>query len=193
MSLAKGKTLPTFSFGGSFGANLPAYFFDWKQRLFGTDDKFKTDWPSTKIEAYLRNHQDFGKPRKVPFGHKRLQYGLNKVIKDGQKEKSNWNRYVELGHLDRLIVDEIVEEANRDQSRQRVMVAFQEYNKDAPPNDSFILVFFSIRKEPKPISFKDAVGRTFTLPFETCRKWEVSGISQSGNCPLPESKIVKRY
>lgn len=175
----KSKTPRSFTFGGHLGSDLPAYFFDWKQRLFGTDDKFKTDWPSTDLEAYIRHNPSFGKPTKVPFGHKRLHYGLNKVIKDGKKDKSTWNSYVDVEQVTRLAIDEIVEEANRHQSRERVCVAFQEYNKES--DDPFLLVFLSLRKEPKPISFKDAVGRTYSLPFETCRKWEVSA-------PLPFGK-----
>lgn len=155
----------------SIGSDVPAYFFDWKQRIFGTDDKFKTDWPSTNLEAYIRHNPSFGKPTKVPFGHKRLHYGLNKIIKDGQKEKSTWTRYVEAELVTRLAIDEVVDEANRHQSRERVCVAFQEYKEG---DDPFILVFLSLRKEPQPISFKDAVGRNYTLPFETCRKWDVS-------------------
>ncbi|KAL2287174.1 hypothetical protein FJTKL_06169 [Diaporthe vaccinii] len=163
------KTLRSFTLK-NIGSDLPAYFFDWKQRIFGTDDKFKTDWPSTNLEAYIRHNSSFGKPTKVPFGHKRLHYGLNKIIKDGQKEKSTWNRYVDAEQVTRLAIDEIVDEANRHQSRERICVAFQEYNKEG--DDPFILVFLSLRKEPQPISFKDAVGRNYTLPFETCRKWD---------------------
>ncbi|KAK7708113.1 hypothetical protein SLS64_006935 [Diaporthe eres] len=165
----KSKTTRTFTLK-NIGSDLPAYFFDWKQRIFGTDDKFKTDWPSTNLEAYIRHNSSFGKPTKVPFGHKRLHYGLNKIIKDGQKEKSTWNRYVDAEQVTRLAIDEIVDEANRHQSRERVCVAFQEYSKEG--DDPFILVFLSLRKELQPISFKDAVGRNYTLPFETCRKWD---------------------
>lgn len=177
----KSKIPRSFTLGGRISSDLPAYFFEWKQRIFGTDDKFKTDWPSTNLEAYIHHNASYGKATKVPFGHKRLHYGLNKVIKDGQKDKSTWNRYVGLGEVTRLTIDEIVEEANRHQSRERVCIAFQEYNKES--NDPFILVFLSLRKEPQPISLKDAVGRTYTLPFETCRKWEV-------NAPLPFCKSL---
>lgn len=166
----KSKTA-RFNFG-QIGSDLPTYLFDWKQRIFGTDDKFKTDWPSTNLEAYIRLNPSFAKPTKVPFGHKRLHYGLNKVIKDQQKGSSTWNRYVELGEVARLVIDDVVEEANRNQSRERVCVAFEEYKKESL--EPFTLVFLSVRKEPQPISFKDAVGRNYTLPFEACRKWEVS-------------------
>ncbi|KAG6361848.1 hypothetical protein INS49_010077 [Diaporthe citri] len=166
----KSKTLRSFTLTGRIGSDLPTYFFDWKQRIFGTDDKFKTDWPSTNLEAYVRHNSNFGKPTKVPFGHKRLTYGLNKVIKDGKKEKSTWNSYVDAAQYTRLSIYEIVEEANRHQSRERVCVAFQEYGKEG--DDPFLLVFLSLRKEPQPISLKDAVGRTYTLPFETCKKWD---------------------
>lgn len=183
----KSKTPRSSSLVSHIGSDLPAYLFDWKQRLFGTDDKFKSDWPSSNLEAYIRHNPSFGKPTKVPFGHKRLHYGLNKVIKDGKKEKSTWNSYVEVDQVTRLAIDEIVEEANRHQSRERVCVAFQEYNKES--DDPFLLVFLSLRKEPKPISFKDAVGRTYSLPFETCRKWEVSAPLPSGK-PLVALAII---
>lgn len=167
----KSKTA-RFNLSGQIGSDLPTYLFDWKQRIFGTDDKFKTDWPSTNLEAYIRLNLSYAKPTKVPFGHKRLHYGLNKVIKDQQKGSSTWNRYVELGEVTRLVIDDVVEEANRNQSRERVCVAFEEYKKESL--EPFTLIFLSVRKEPLPISFKDAIGRTFTLPFEACRKWEVS-------------------
>lgn len=184
----KSKTLRSFALK-NIGSDLPAYFFDWKQRIFGTDDKFKTDWPSTNLEAYIRHNSSFGKPTKVPFGHKRLHYGLNKIIKDGQKEKSTWNRYVDAEQVTRLAIDEIVDEANRHQSRERICVAFQEYNKEE--DDPFILVFLSLRKEPQPISFKDAVGRNYTLPFETCRKWDVSAPLSFREPLLGSARVVE--
>ncbi|KAK2597887.1 hypothetical protein N8I77_012642 [Diaporthe amygdali] len=166
----KGKALSSSNLSSKLEFNLPAYFFDWKQRIFGSDDKFKTDWPSTNLEAYIRHIHSFGKSTKIPFGHKRLQYGLSKVIKEGEKGTSTWSQYIELGQVTRLAVDEVVGEANRNQSRERICVAFHQYDKDSA--DPFILVFLSLRKEPQPISFKDAVGRTYTLPFEACRTWD---------------------
>ncbi|KAL1881251.1 hypothetical protein Daus18300_001103 [Diaporthe australafricana] len=169
-SIIKDKTPRSVASKGKFSLDLPAFFFEWKQKLFGTDDKFKTDWPSTKLEAYIRHTRNHWKPNKIPFGHKRLTYGLNKVIKDGPKGTSTWSRYIELDQHTRLAVDDIVKEANQHQSRERVCVALQQYNQES--DDPFILVFLTVRKEPKPISFKDAVGRTYALPFETCRTWE---------------------
>lgn len=168
------KTPRFFTWNVRLSSDFPACFFEQlKQRIFGTDDKFKTDWPSTSLEAWIFLPFTHPKPySKVPFGHKRLQYALNKVIKDGKNGKSTWNRYLELSKYRRLGLDQIVDEANQQQSRERVCVAFQEYETEA--EESFMLVFLSIRKEPKPISFKDAVGRHYTLPFETCRKWDVS-------------------
>lgn len=176
-SIIKGKTPRSIALKGKLSLDLPAFFFEWKQKIFGTDDKFKTDWPSTKLEAYIRHTRNHWKPNKIPFGHKRLTYGLNKVIKDGPKGASTWSRYIELDQHTRLAVDDIVKEANQHQSRERICVALQQYNPES--DDPFILVFLSVRKEPKPISFKDAVGRTYALPFETCRTWEVSQTMQT--------------
>jgi hypothetical protein len=169
----KSKTLRSFTWDGRLSSDLPSYLFDWKQRIFGTDDKFKTDWPSKSLEAWI--YQDsFGANvnSKIPFGHKRLQYGLNQVIKAGQNGKSTWNRYLELSRLRRMALDQLLDEANDQQTRERVCIAFHECDNEQ--GNSFMLVFMSIRKEPKPISFKDAVGRRYTLPFEICRKWDVS-------------------
>lgn len=177
----KRKALSSSNLRSKLEFNLPAYFFDWKQRIFGSDDKFKTDWPSTNLEAYIRHIHSFGKSTKIPFGHKRLQYGLSKVIKEGQKGTSTWSQYIELGQVTRLAVDEVVGEANRNQSRERICVAFHQYDNDSA--DPFILVFLSLRKEPQPISFKDAVGRTYTLPFEACRTWDVSLWLIEGSLP----------
>lgn len=169
----KSKIPRSFTWDSRLSSDLPAWLFDFKQRVFGSDDKFKTDWPSNTLEAWIYHDSAPGNAHtRLPFGHKRLQYGLNKVLKDGKSERSTWNRYLETSKLRRTGLDHIVDEANRQQSRERVCIAFQEYGKGWA--ESFMVVFLSIRKEPKTISFKDAIGRHYTLPFETCRKWDVS-------------------
>lgn len=171
---ARSDKIPrSFIWDSRLGSNLPAWLFDFKQRVFGSDDKFKTDWPSDTIEAWIYHDSAPGNAHtRLPFGHKRLQYGLNRVLKDGKNERSTWNRYLEMSKFRRAGLDHIVDEANRQQSRERVCIAFQEYGKGWA--ESFMVVFLSIRKEPKIFSFKDAIGRHYTLPFDTCRKWDVS-------------------
>lgn len=180
ISIIGQTTKPSCSLSSSVHLKLkvPQSMSDWIGRVFGKDDQFKQDWESQSLEAYV--FQSRGTfishlghtPVKVPFGHRRLRYGLDKVVKDKDKLGSTWNRYIDLGPSMQAIIDQVVHAANRLQSRERVCIAFQEYNKRV--EDPFTLVFFSVRDEKKPILLKDAVGRTYTIPFETCRTWNVS-------------------
>lgn len=79
--------------------------------------------------------------------------------------------HIKLTHT--RLIDEVVREANKLQKRERVCLAFQGYRQHTG-SDPFTIVFFSIREEKAPISFKDCIGRNMTFPFETCRTWQVS-------------------
>lgn len=90
---------------------------------------------------------------------------------------------IQLTHI--RLVDEVVREANRLQNRERVCLTFSEY-RIVGGDDTFVIVFFSICEEKAPISFKDCIGRKMTLPFETCRTWEVGEFSSTAlpiQCP----------
>lgn len=69
-------------------------------------------------------------------------------------------------------VDEVVQEANRLQKREKILLTFEEY-RCTNTNEAFVIVFFSLCEEKAPISFQDCMGRRMTLPFERCRTWEV--------------------
>ncbi|KUI53606.1 hypothetical protein VP1G_00984 [Cytospora mali] len=161
---------PSSNFGVQLSLKLPARISDLMHRIFGKDDIFKQDWESDDVEAYIFQmsfaHGPVQRPIKVPFGHRRLHYGLDRVL---NKNGSTWNRYIDSGHRMQVIIDGVAHAANRLQNRERVCIAFQEYKKGS--DEHFILVFSSICEEKKPILFKDAVGRTYTIPFETCRTW----------------------
>lgn len=79
------------------------------------------------------------------------------------------------------LVDEVVKEANRHQNRERVCLAFETYRRQDTGGDSFTIMFFSIREEEVPVSFTDCMGRKMTIPFETCRTWEVSLFPATGS------------
>ncbi|ROW01263.1 hypothetical protein VMCG_05959 [Cytospora schulzeri] len=180
-----GKPAQTsFSFSPSAHLNLkfPSLRSDWIQSIFGKDDKFKKDWESEILEAYtLQTYSGYRTnfpitPIKVPFGHRRLHYGLEKVVKDKEKLGSTWDRYIALGTRVQSIIRQVVFEVNQRQNCKRVCVAFQEYNTG--DDDPFMLVFFSILKEKPPVVFKDVLGRTYKIPFETCRKWSRFAITE---------------
>ncbi|KUI69376.1 hypothetical protein VM1G_05433 [Cytospora mali] len=162
---------PSSNFGVQLKLKLPARISDLMHRIFGKDDQFKQDWESDDLEAHIFQmsfaHGPVQRPIKVPFGHRRLHYGLDRVL---DKHGSTWNRYIDSGPRMQWIIDGVVHAANRLQNRERACIAFQEYKKGT--NEHFALVFLSIREEKKPILFEDAVGRTYTIPFETCRTWE---------------------
>ncbi|KAJ4393065.1 hypothetical protein N0V93_002272 [Gnomoniopsis smithogilvyi] len=116
---------------------------EWTHKIFGREDEFSKDWESNELEAWVFcTSTAESAPIKVPFGHQRLQ-----------------------------IVDEVVQEANRLQKREKVCLAFKEYNV-GDGNNTFVVVFFSLCEEKAPLAFKDCIGRKMTLPFETCRTWE---------------------
>lgn len=53
---------------------------EWTHKIFGKEDEFSKDWESQELEAWvIQASLPFSSPMKVPFGHRRLQYGLKKV------------------------------------------------------------------------------------------------------------------
>lgn len=142
---------------------------DWVHSIFGKDDIFKKDYESTELEAYVTYGMTPDLPVKLPFGHRRLQYGLKRTEK---RKETTFNRYVSSKTVMHKIIDDVVREANRKQKRERTLLTYSVFENGA--NQHFMVAFFSIQPEKQPIAFKDAVGREYILPFQLCKNWEVS-------------------
>lgn len=157
-----------------FGQKFSDSMTDLTHKFFGRDDEFSKDWPSETLEAWVTQGTPFSDPMKVPFGHRRLQYGLKQVRgKKAPVRLTTFDRYLEQGPRMQVVVDEVVREANRLQKRERVCLAFQQYRARDPRDISFALVFFSIQKEKPPIAFTDCIGRKTSIPYAVCKNWDV--------------------
>lgn len=156
----------------------------WTERIFGTEDLFLHDRESETLEAWVSTGSR--EPVKVSFGHRRLQMGLQRCKaskasklkgykKNGQvtvwPKNSTWQRFVGAGITSQIFLDDVVQAANRLQARERVCLTFNEYESE---DGKFMLVFFAIQPEKKPISFVTAAGDTMMFPFLIARDWNVS-------------------
>lgn len=157
-----------------------------KQKIFGQDDTFTSDWASQKLEAWVTQNNPLDNPMKIPFGHQRLQYGLTNIShkKFADNKFTTFDRYMNSTARVQIMVDEMTREANRMQKRERVCLAFQIYYRQ--DRTSFVVAFFSIRDEKPPISFTDCIGRKMSLPYEICKTWIVSFSKFSVLEKLPE-------
>lgn len=86
-------------------------------------------------------------------------------------KNSTWQRFVGAGIVAHVFLDDVVQAANRLQARERVCLTFNEYETE---DGKFMLVFFAIQPEKKPISFVTAAGDTTTFPFLIAKDWNVS-------------------
>ncbi|EJP66703.1 uncharacterized protein BBA_04643 [Beauveria bassiana ARSEF 2860] len=146
---------------------LPSYYLNhWADRVFGRQSKFRNDKQSSTLEAYIA--ENFGRdvPIKVPFGHERLMFGLDKVLKDWRGDQ--WSNYLAASPLTRLALDAISEAAQKASSHEKTCLAFKEYSSTQGLPTPFMLVFFSLEKAKDPVilSFN---GRRYSVPFAACR------------------------
>lgn len=74
---------------------------EWTHKIFGKEDEFSKDWESQELEAWVfrTTTPAFSTPTKVPFGHRRLQYGLKKLrSKKGTSHgRTTFARYINNG------------------------------------------------------------------------------------------------
>lgn len=155
------------------GQKLSNTMADWAQSIFGRDDEFKKDYESTELEAYLAYDLSLDLPLKVPFGHRRLQYGLKRVMnKKNNGGLTTFDRFTGSSSFIHRLLDDVSREANRMQKRERTLITYKIFASARRPY--YLIAFFSIQPEKKPIAFKDAFGREYSLPFELCKNWQVS-------------------
>ncbi|KAM3529794.1 hypothetical protein MY4038_005245 [Beauveria bassiana] len=146
---------------------LPSYYLNhWADRVFGRQSKYRNDKQISTLEAYIA--ENFGRdvPIKVPFGHERLMFGLDKVLKDWRGDQ--WSNYLAASPLTRLALDAISEAAQKASSHEKTCLTFKEYSTTQGLPTPFMLVFFSLEKAQDPVilSFN---GRRYSVPFAACR------------------------
>lgn len=144
-------------------------FSFWLKRLFGNRDKFLHDWESQILEAFVV-HKDSPTPVKLPFGHRRLTFGLKEVMK--KDTYLSWDQYLLLESQHHRAIDQIIADAKQSDSRQRTFLAFVRKQGQGQDSDR-ILVFFSLGGLGEAAHLSDAVGRKLGFPFGRNRTWEV--------------------
>lgn len=141
----------------------------WLKNLFGKNDKrFTHDWESPTLECFIVS-EEF-KLLKLPFGHQRLTYGLRRTQR---KIGLTWDQYMTLDSPHKKEISKAINKAKALDSRQRTCIAIGAQKKS---EDDFVVLFMALGPKVEPIKFKDAVGRKFTFPYESCKTWAVSSI-----------------
>ncbi|WP_323824936.1 hypothetical protein, partial [Pseudomonas aeruginosa] len=83
------------------------------------------DKQSTTLEAYIAENFGQDAPIKIPFGHERLLFGLDKVLKDWRGDQ--WTNYLSARPLLRFALDGITEAARKASMHEKICLAFKEY------------------------------------------------------------------
>ncbi|KAH8889095.1 hypothetical protein GQ53DRAFT_843159 [Thozetella sp. PMI_491] len=151
-----------------FRSRFPSFIRGWAHSVFGKDNGFLADISSTDLEAYVADYDGLDKPSKVPFGHQRLKYGLNRVL--GSKKGDSWPSYLTASSHQRAVIDKVTKFANTQSARERTFLAIEECKKPGQP--ASYVVFFSLGEPAAPIYFKDAVGRKYEFAYQVCKEWQ---------------------
>lgn len=142
----------------------------WFKELFGPSSLFFDDKESDSLEAFLVLGNK-GRLR-VPFGHRRLKFGLKKMMK--VKKNSTLDEYYALPKHLHEAIHHVLHGARIKDSRNRVVVCFDVLKLGEKHEDQHLLVFMSSSGPPlEHVQFKDAVGRKFSVPFYLIQAWEV--------------------
>jgi hypothetical protein len=145
--------------------------WSWLRDLFGHNDKFTQDWESKTLEACMI-YSNTESLLKLPFGHQRLTYGLKKTLKSNRR--LTWDQYLFLDSDSLEKLNRAVTSAKRLDSRDRTCIAIEFYRKLSEEGADRMLLFFSLGDPVLTVHLKDCIGRTFDIPFERCRTWDVS-------------------
>lgn len=146
---------------------FPSPFRSRTTKLFGAGDKFLYDWPSTSLEAFAMEDSNI---TKLPFGHKRLEYGLGRVLDVGRA--TPWSTYAHATPGQRTDMEQMTGFARRSSHHKRSLLAFHQVQTAG--SSTLALAFFSVHELQPPVSFSDGKGRRFMIPYEVCRREEVS-------------------
>ncbi|KAJ6782591.1 hypothetical protein PWT90_08441 [Aphanocladium album] len=144
---------------------LPSYLNRWADRVFGSQKKYRYDKQSTSLEAYVAEDGGRGVPIKIPFGHERLSFGLEKVLKDWRGDQ--WTNYLAASPVTRLALDGVTEAARKASNHEKTCLAFKQYGlRDGLT--PFLLVFYSLENAREPIILL-VDGKRYSLPFAACQ------------------------
>jgi len=150
---------------------LPSFLHSFTFPIFGATDKYLSDTPSEDLEAYIISSDSPSTPTKLPFGHRRLTFGLKRTLK--AKRGSTWYRYVTNSTpTQRHLIDQVTKYAQGQSNHMRTCVSIQEFKPDGKL--PYYLVFYSLCEPPPPLYFTDCIDRHYRLPFEQYKIWEVS-------------------
>ncbi|KAJ3476276.1 hypothetical protein NLG97_g9181 [Lecanicillium saksenae] len=143
---------------------FPSYLNHWADHVFGRQRRYRNDKQSTSLEAYVVEDGRYV-PIKIPFGHERLSFGLNRVLKDWRGDQ--WTNYLAASPETRLVLDCVAEAAREASNHEKICLAFKQYgvrDKMMP----LLLAFFSLEpaKDPIIVILSD---RRYSLPFAACR------------------------
>jgi hypothetical protein len=142
----------------------------WFKELFGPRSLFFDDKESDTLEAFMILGNK--KQLKVPFGHRRLKFGLKKLMKT--KKTTTLDDYYALPKHLHVAISNVLKGAKIKDSRERVCICFEVLSMGDKPMDQHLLAFFAASGPPvAPIHFKDAVGRKFLVPYHLVETWEV--------------------
>lgn len=163
------------------GKKMSQTLTDWTHCIFGKEDEFSKDYESTDLEAYIAYGMCSSLLMKVPFGHRRLRYGLKQVMSTTSRGGSTtFKAFMGSSPLTKAMIDNVVRVANRMQKRERTLLTCR-LSLSATPDSSrpFVVVFLTIQPEKQHIAFTDALGFNYSLPFGVCKNWKVSCSTQA--------------
>ncbi|KAK4442302.1 hypothetical protein QBC34DRAFT_418936 [Podospora aff. communis PSN243] len=153
---------PSMSSPSSGFSHIPK----WIQNIFGSGPA--TGQSDNNLEAYIAEPARATTPTKVPLGDERLKFGLKSLYKN--KTSSVWLNYMDMDSQQRGVVEDVVKFARNQSPHARTCVGVEEFKRDGQPSE--YLVILSLADPPRPLAFKDAIGRKFLFPFEFCKHWE---------------------
>lgn len=142
----------------------------WFKELFGPSSLFFDDKESDSLEAFMILGNK-GRLR-VPFGHRRLKFGLKKMMK--VKKTSTLDDYAALPKHLHEAIHHVLHGARVKDSRDRLVICFDVLKLGEKQEDQHLLVFMSRTGPPlEHVQFKDAVGRRFSVPYFLIISWDV--------------------
>ncbi|KAK5653477.1 hypothetical protein OQA88_8963 [Cercophora sp. LCS_1] len=140
----------------------------WIQQIFSCSSHPAESVSDKKLEAYIAQPSRASTPLKVPLGDDRLKSGLQSLCNN--KISSAWLNYIDMDPDQRGIVDDVIRFARSQSPHVRTCVGVEEFKRQGEPSE--YLIFLSLADPPRPVAFKDCVGRNFLFPFEFCKTWD---------------------
>jgi len=143
----------------------------WVKELFGPSSLFFDDKAHPDLDAYIVLGDK--KVLKVPFGGRRLKFGMRKVLR--VKKETTMDDFSTLPQTLHVAISNAIQAAQIVDSRKRTLICFDVLKVGQELENQHVLLFLSSNGAPlAPVQFKDAVGRSFAIPYFMATTWEVS-------------------